>query len=66
MLFAHVLDMYWLIFPILGRPLLSWPELSFALFFLGGILLWTRGAMEKGEDMPAGDPFLREGLEFRL
>jgi hypothetical protein len=66
MLFAHVLDMYWLIFPILGKPHLSWPELSFALFFLGGILLWTRGAMEKGEDMPAGDPFLREGLEFRL
>lgn len=67
MLGAHVLDMYWLIFPALGgRPRFSWPELSFALFFLGGILLWTRGAMQKGEDMPVGDPFLREGLEFRL
>lgn len=66
MLGAHVLDMYWLIFPILGKPHFSWPELSFALFFLGGILLWLRGAMEKGEDMPVGDPFLREGLEFRL
>ncbi len=66
MLGAHVLDMYWLIFPILGKPHFSWPELSFALFFLGGILLWLRVAMEKGEDMPVGDPFLREGLEFRL
>jgi hypothetical protein len=66
MLGAHVLDIYWLIFPILGTPRLSWPELSFALFFLGGILLWVRGAMQKGEDMPVGDPFLREGLEFRL
>ncbi len=67
MLFAHVLDMYWLIFPALGaKPYFSWPEFSFALFFLGGILLWLRGAMEKGEDMPIGDPFLREGLEFRL
>ncbi len=67
MLFAHVLDMYWLIFPALGgAPRFSWPELSFALFFLGGILLWLRGAMQKGEDMPIGDPFLREGLEFRL
>jgi hypothetical protein len=67
MLFAHVLDMYWLIFPALGaKPCFSWPELSFALFFLGGILLWLRGAMEKGEDMPVGDPFLREGLEFHL
>ena len=67
MLGAHVLDIYWLIFPVLGRrPHLSWPELSFALLFLGGILLWVRGAMQKGEDMPVGDPFLREGLEFRL
>lgn len=67
MLGAHVLDMYWLIFPALGaKPLFAWPELSFALFFLGGILLWIRGAMQKGEDMPVGDPFLPEGLEFRL
>ena len=67
MLGAHFLDLYWLIFPVLGaRPLFSWPELSFALFFVSGMLLWIRGAMEKGEDMPVGDPFLREGLEFRL
>jgi len=64
---AHILDIYWLIFPILpGGPHLSWPELSFALLFLSGALLWIRGAMEKGEDMPVGDPFLKEGLEFRL
>ena len=67
MLGAHVLDMYWLIFPILGvTPRFGWPELSFALFFLASILLWVRGAMQKGEDMPVGDPFLHEGLEFRL
>lgn len=67
MLAAHALDVYWLIFPGLSpTPLFSWPELSFALFFVGGITLWVRGAMEKGEDMPIGDPFLREGLEFRL
>jgi hypothetical protein len=67
MLGAHALDMYWLIFPALGgQPRFSWPEISFALFFLGGILLWIRGAMQRGEDMPIGDPFLREGLEFRL
>ncbi|MBI1751794.1 MAG: quinol:cytochrome C oxidoreductase [Acidobacteria bacterium] len=67
MLGAHVLDMYWLIFPVLGvTPHFSWPEISFALFFIGGIVLWVRGAMQRGEDMPVGDPFLREGLEFRL
>jgi hypothetical protein len=69
MLFAHGLDIYWLIFPIpaLGtRPHFAWPELSFALFFLAGMVLWIRGAMQKGEDMAVGDPFLREGLEFHL
>jgi hypothetical protein len=64
---AHWVDLYWLVFPALGSsPLFSWPELGFALFFIGGTLLWVRAAMERGEDMPVGDPFIREGLEFRL
>jgi hypothetical protein len=67
MLGAHLLDIYWLIFPVLGKGImLSWPELCFAVFFLSVALLWVRGAMERGEDMPVGDPFLQEGLEFRL
>ncbi len=67
MLAAHVLDMYWLIFPALGGgPRLGWPEVGFALCFLSLALLWVRGALQKGEDMPVGDPFLQEGLEFRL
>ena len=67
MLGAHILDIYWLVFPALGSKVhASWPELSFALFFVAGTTLWIRGAMQKGEDMPAGDPFLHEGLEFRL
>jgi hypothetical protein len=66
-LLAHFLDLYWLIFPVVGdRPVFSWPEVSFALFFLGAALLWVRKSMTKGEDMPVGDPFLSEGLEFRL
>ena len=67
MLGAHLLDLYWLIFPALGStPYFGWPELSFAAFFLSLGVLWVRSAMEKGEDMPVGDPFLQEGLEFRL
>lgn len=67
MLGAHLLDMYWLIFPVFHRqPVLSWPEVSFALFFVGVALLWIRKAFGWGEDMPVGDPFLSEGLEFRL
>jgi len=64
---AHWLDLYWMIFPVLGKgPLFGWPELSFALFFLCSGILWARRAMNRGADMPVGDPFLREGLEFRL
>ncbi|HMA95485.1 MAG TPA: hypothetical protein VKP30_22505 [Polyangiaceae bacterium] len=67
MLGAHLLDVYWLLFPILGHgPVFSWPELSFALLFLGIGLLWVHRALRWGADMPIGDPFLREGLEFRL
>lgn len=67
MLGAHLLDVYWLIFPILEHgPHFSWPEVSFALLFVAGALLWIRKAFSWGEDMPIGDPFLREGLEFRL
>jgi hypothetical protein len=66
-LFAHWLDLYWMIFPVLGKePVFSWPELSFGAFFVTSCLLWMRRAMSRGADMPVGDPFLQEGLEFRL
>lgn len=67
MLGAHALDLYWLVFPVLGKGVLfSWPELSFALFFLAGGLLWIHRTLTWGEDMPVGDAFLRQGLEFHL
>jgi hypothetical protein len=67
MLGAHLLDVYWLIFPsIFTVPIFSWPELCFGMLFLGTGLIWLRNAFTWGEDMPVGDPFLREGLEFRL
>ena len=67
MLLAHWLDLYWLIFPVLRQgPVFSWPELSFGLFFVSAGILWIRRAMSRGADMPVRDPFLREGLEFRL
>jgi len=67
MLLAHWLDLYWMIFPVLGAEVLfGWPELSFGLLFLSAGLFWVRRSMRHGEDMPVGDPFLKEGLEFRL
>ncbi len=67
MLVAHWLDLYWMIYPVLGKgAMFSWPELSFGMFFITSSLLWIRHALTRGADMPVGDPFLREGLEFRL
>jgi hypothetical protein len=66
-LFSHWLDLYWMIFPVLRRgPLFGWPEFAFSLLFISGGLLWIRRRMDKDPDKPMGDPFLREGLEFRL
>ena len=66
-LFSHLLDLYWMIFPTLGKgPVLGWQELSFALLFVSAALWWVRRSMSHGADMPVGDPTLREGLEFRL
>ena len=67
MLTAHWLDLYWMIMPALGQsPQFGWMELSFTLFFISLTLMWIRRALAQGADMPIGDPFLREGLEFRL
>ncbi|MEW6757346.1 MAG: quinol:cytochrome C oxidoreductase [Acidobacteriota bacterium] len=64
---AHLLDLYWLIFPSnFESPAFSWPEVSFAMFFVSLGLLWAGRSMALGRDMPEGDPFLKEGLEFRL
>ena len=66
-LLAHWLDLYWMVFPVLGKgPVFSWPELSFAVFFLSASLLCFLRLMARGASMPVGDPFLREALEFRL
>jgi hypothetical protein len=67
MLLAHWLDLYWMVFPVLGGgPVFSWPELSFAMFFVSASLLCFLRLMARGAAMPVGDPFLREALEFRL
>ncbi|MCE1229751.1 MAG: quinol:cytochrome C oxidoreductase [Firmicutes bacterium] len=67
MLGAHYLDLYWMIFPMLGKGVLfSWPEVAFGAFFVAGGLMWARRSMNWGEDMPVGDPFLAKGLEFHL
>jgi len=66
-LLGHFVDLYWLIFPVLGpKPLFGWPELAMACFFLGLGFLQIRRAMGHGADMPVGDPLLAQGLEWQL
>jgi Ni/Fe-hydrogenase subunit HybB-like protein len=65
-LLGHLVDLYWLVFPVLGpKPLLGWPELAMACFFLGLGFLQIRRAMGHGADMPVGDPLLSRGLEWQ-
>ncbi|MEJ2421221.1 MAG: quinol:cytochrome C oxidoreductase [Acidobacteriota bacterium] len=67
LLFMEIVDLYWMIFPLLGKNMtLGWPELAFALFFICGGVLVAGRAMAKGEDTPVGDPFIEAGLEFHL
>ena len=67
LLASHVIDVYWLVFPSLGQGvLLGWPEVAFAFFFVALTLVWVRGSLRVGWDMPVGDPNLRAGLEFSL
>jgi hypothetical protein len=64
---AHWLDLYWMVFPVLGKPpVFGWPELSFALLFFSVGLAWVRRSMGWGADLPVGDPLLAEGLEFHV
>ncbi len=66
-IFMEFVDVFWLISPILGKGIhLGWPELAFATFFVAGGLLVLERGMSMGEDMPVGDPFLADGLEFHL
>ena len=66
-LLGHFVDLYWLIFPVLGpQPLFGWPELAMASLFLGLGSLQIRRAMGRGADMPVGDPLLSRGLEWQL
>lgn len=67
MLTAHWLDLYWMIMPAVTKdPQFGWTEFSFALFFVCLTLLWIWRALGQGADMPIGDPYLKEGLEFHL
>ncbi len=66
-LFAHLLDLYWLVMPSYSAvPVLSWMEISFSILIAGlimGVFAWK---MKRQNIIPIGDPKLERGLNFRL
>lgn len=68
MLFAHALDLYWLIFPTLfkGNAGFGWQELSFPLIVIGLTMVLFRFNAEKKNLMAVKDPKMQAGLDFHL
>jgi hypothetical protein len=67
LLFAHYVDLYWVIFPALKKGFFfGWVEIAFAIFFIPVSVWWLKRSMTRGEDMPVGDPRLQSSLEFHL
>ncbi|MDP2303601.1 MAG: quinol:cytochrome C oxidoreductase [Ignavibacteria bacterium] len=68
-LFAHLLDLYWLILPTFKgeSTLLNFVlGLSFPVAAVGGIILLFYFNSKKTNMVPVGDPKLERGLNFRL
>ena len=67
MVFAHMLDLYWLIMPTYSKsPVLGWQELGI-FFFAPGLIMIVFGMKASKENLtPVGDPKLEAGLNFTL
>jgi hypothetical protein len=66
-LFAHLLDLYWLVMPSFSTsPVLSWMEISFPLFTVGLVIVIFAWMMKRQNLIPLGYPKLERGIEFRL
>ena len=66
-LFAHLLDLYWLVMPTYSAsPVLSWMEVSFPFLTVGLVIVVFEWKMKRRNLIPIGDPKLERGLEFRL
>ncbi len=68
MLFAHALDLYWLIMPTYfkGNAGFGWSELSFPLVITGLVMIVFKLRADKKNLVAIGDPKMQDGLEFHL
>lgn len=67
LLFAHLLDMYWLVMPSYGSTVpLGWMEFGFPVLLVGLVLVVLSYKMKSTNIVPIRDPKLQRAMEFRL
>jgi hypothetical protein len=67
LIFAHFLDLYWLVMPThSASPIFGYEELAFPVFCIGLILVVFTMRAKKHNLVPIGDPKLQRGIDFRL
>jgi hypothetical protein len=66
-LFAHLLDLYWLVMPTYSESVsFSWTEFAFPILLVGLVMVVLSFKMRRNNLVPVGDPKLARGLSFRL
>lgn len=66
-LFAHMLDLYWLVMPTYSKTVpFSWNEFGFPILLVGLIMVVFSFKVKRNNIVPIGDPKLERGLSFRL
>lgn len=65
-LFAHLINLYWLVMPNFENYYLSWIDLVIPLLVVGLIILVFNYRAKKSNLVPLGDPKLQKGLDFRV
>lgn len=66
-LFAHLLDLYWLVMPTYSENVsFSWTEFGFPILLVGLVMVVLSFKMKRNNLVPVGDPKLARGLSFRL
>ncbi|MGE5400643.1 MAG: quinol:cytochrome C oxidoreductase [Ignavibacteriales bacterium] len=67
-LFAHLLDLYWLVMPTFSKKgvVLGWMEFAFPIAAVGLIIILFSLKLKNNNIIPIGDPKLQRGLDFRL
>lgn len=69
-LFAHLIDIFWLVMPnmqeLKSGYVFSWIDLVFPIGAIGVVLLWLSFISKKSNLIPIGDPKLKRGIDFHL